>query len=980
MASTPDIYLATERPEHFRNIGWDKFIDKFEAFAAVMEHDDVQFDLETSGLNSARVERVNSFQLGIPGKQFVFDAHTIPLKEAKEILETKRLFGHNLGFDIAYCYVDGIVPRRVIDTMVVETELTKGIFTPRGYRGLEQTLYRRLGVVIDKSAQKTIAGGLQTVADIMYAGRDVMPLFDLYEAQMTAVRALRLEDRVHFENVYLPAHCYLEFSGIKVDKEKLERWVREIEADEMLLLRKMETTYGEINWASQDQVGGLLERDFNIVHKSEDTGKYQTGDEVLSKYDVPIAKDILEYRGMAKLVSTYGRKWFHYILPDGRIHTRYRQNVETGRTACGDTQDTGNKYDPCDVSYRCGKPFPNMQNLPRRRKDWKLNFRDIFVPKKGNAFICADFSGQESVLLADQSEDPTMLQLLGEDGRDPHSYVVRLAWPELAELSDEEIKKQHGDKRDLAKTCYSLDTEVLTPTGWRFIGDIKLGDIVMQVKPGENRQTLLSWTPTIGIVRKANEFDHLISIKNQNIDCLVTPDHTMLTYSGTMGAGKMIIDTAENIYGSRSRLMLSGGQFSGGTESVGSTMASLVVAAQADGSIGYGGKIRFGFSKKRKYERLLKLLTADEYKDYTKGGVFRLELTSKKSEEIKIYLDGKMFSWRMLNWSEADRETVLNEIKYWDGNSCYDGPAKLYNSADVQNVDILQALASISNRKANRCVPTVSELPQRRDVERLTVRRHPHVRLDDSHFSRIPYVGEVVCVTVPDGFILTRRKGKTLIAGNCAFAIAYGGNGKTVSDNIGCTPELGDYIYTTYMEAFPTLKEFFRHCYDFAWRRGYMPTDWVTGGKRFFDRATEYREIKERSTGKDKKYWNRYWEERDENTEWYQKEAEKMGWYNMLTSSLRKESVNTRIQGTGAVMTKLALIYFFDWIMQNKMFGKVLVVLSVHDELVAECNRRSAERVAEALQDCMTRAGSKCLKHLSIKADAIISEVGWVKD
>jgi DNA polymerase I-like protein with 3'-5' exonuclease and polymerase domains len=86
-------------------------------------------------------------------------------------------------------------------------------------------------------------------------------------------------------------------------------------------------------------------------------------------------------------------------------------------------------------------------------------------------------------------------------------------------------------------------------------------------------------------------------------------------------------------------------------------------------------------------------------------------------------------------------------------------------------------------------------------------------------------------------------------------------------------------------------------------------------------------------------------------------------------SELAKNSVNTRIQGTAAVMSKLAGIYFFDWILKKGLFGIVKVPIFVHDEWVAECPEKYAEEVAKNLQECMERAGKHCLKHLSIKAD-----------
>ena len=78
-------------------------------------------------------------------------------------------------------------------------------------------------------------------------------------------------------------------------------------------------------------------------------------------------------------------------------------------------------------------------------------------------------------------------------------------------------------------------------------------------------------------------------------------------------------------------------------------------------------------------------------------------------------------------------------------------------------------------------------------------------------------------------------------------------------------------------------------------------------------------------------------------------------------------------------MSKLAGIYILDWIERNKMFGRVMIPMFVHDEFVIEANTRSIEKVAAAAQECMLRAGNECLDILKIKATPIISRE-WKKD
>src|SRR5690606_28575250 len=108
---------------------------------------------------------------------------------------------------------------------------------------------------------------------------------------------------------------------------------------------EMEEKYGKINWSSPKQVAEILAQ-HGIEEVNNQTGRTTTSDDVLQHRSEPIAVDLRKHRKAQKLVSTYGRKWFHYILPDGRIHTKYKQLVETGRTSSGEV-DRKN-FDPFD--------------------------------------------------------------------------------------------------------------------------------------------------------------------------------------------------------------------------------------------------------------------------------------------------------------------------------------------------------------------------------------------------------------------------------------------------------------------------------------------------------------------------------------------------------------------------------------------------------------------------------------------------------
>lgn len=434
--------VVTNREQHFRDMGWTVFGNLQNILFQLDFVSEIQIDLETTGLDSFMIEEVNSLQIGIPGTQYIFDIPSISggLATFKKTIEGKLVIGHNLAFDIPYLYKVGIVPRKVFDTMLTEEVLLLGLPVRHGkdnFKNLADTLRRHLNVKLDKSMQENISEGLVSVEAIEYAGRDVVHLFDLMESQKRRAAAQGLERKVALENKFLPVLCYLEFSGIYVDQEKMLAWIRKVEAQEWLAEEKMKT-YADINWRSNEQVGEELKK-YGIDVLTE-KGNQKTDEEVLKKYDIPIAKDLLELRGLTKKVTTYGRVWAHYIQSDGRIHTKYRQLVETGRTSCGNTDNRG--YNPLDVKWRTSKPYPNIQNIPRDSEH-----RGIFTAKGNNVLISCDYGSQESVILAERSGDTAMIEFFKNGGGDIHSFITRFINKELSHLSLEEIAEKHGDIR-----------------------------------------------------------------------------------------------------------------------------------------------------------------------------------------------------------------------------------------------------------------------------------------------------------------------------------------------------------------------------------------------------------------------------------------------------------------------------------------------------------------------------------------------------
>lgn len=184
------------------------------------------------------------------------------------------------------------------------------------------------------------------------------------------------------------------------------------------------------------------------------------------------------------------------------------------------------------------------------------------------------------------------------------------------------------------------------------------------------------------------------------------------------------------------------------------------------------------------------------------------------------------------------------------------------------------------------------------------------------------------------------------IAKTVSFALAYGGNGYTIANNLGISGEEGESIYNAYFEAFPGLKQFFDRSIKTSMKRGYIEIDPVTKRKFFF---------------KDYKLIHKY----KKDGEW--------GNYYRLKGKYERACLNYIIQGAAGSITKLAAILFRQWILNNNYQDNVFIVNLVHDEISVECNKEIAEEVAENLLKCMEKSGEKWCKTVPLTADYAIT-------
>jgi len=209
-----------------------------------------------------------------------------------------------------------------------------------------------------------------------------------------------------YEQIEMPVSALLariERNGVLIDAARLQAQSHELAQRLVLIEQEAYSSAGQpFNMGSPKQIGEILFTKLGLpVVKKTATGAPSTDEEVLDKLaaDYPLPAKILEYRGLAKLKSTYTDKLPLMVnAQTGRVHTNYAQAVAvTGRLSSND---------------------PNLQNIPIRTAEGR-RVREAFVAPAGHHIVSADYSQIELRIMAHISEDPGLLRAFGE-GMDVH--------------------------------------------------------------------------------------------------------------------------------------------------------------------------------------------------------------------------------------------------------------------------------------------------------------------------------------------------------------------------------------------------------------------------------------------------------------------------------------------------------------------------------------------------------------------------------
>lgn len=399
----------------------------------------ISLDTETTSTNAIEAELVGlsfavteneAYYVAIPAdRQEALEYVDIfkPLYEDPDILK----IGQNIKYDYMVLRNYGVdLQGRMFDTMLAHYVIQPELQHNMDY--MAETLLNYQTVHIEeligpKGKNQKNMRDLSPQEVYEYAAEDAditLRLKNVLEPRLKEVGAERLFWDIEMPLVKVLAD--MELNGVRLDTQQLkltqQTFTERMNAYERHAYEEAGETF---NIASPKQVGDILFGKMQLLEKPKrtKTGQYVTSEEVLQQLrgKAPIVDDILNYRGMKKLLGTYVEALPKLINPrTGHIHTSFNQAITaTGRLSSSD---------------------PNLQNIPVRDDDGK-EIRKCFIPDEGCRWFSADYSQIELRIMAHLSADENMTEAFRE-GFDIHRATAAKIWKEsMDQVSDSQRKK-----------------------------------------------------------------------------------------------------------------------------------------------------------------------------------------------------------------------------------------------------------------------------------------------------------------------------------------------------------------------------------------------------------------------------------------------------------------------------------------------------------------------------------------------------------
>ncbi len=398
------------------------------------------WDTETTSLNELEAEIVGlsvcyrageAFYIPLPPQR---EAAQAILEEFRELLESPKILkvGQNIKYDLMVLANYGIhLAMPFFDTMIAHY-----LIEPEQQHGMDFMARQLLGYktipISDLIGKKGKDQG--NMADLApeqitdYACEDADITWQLYQKLRPIIETDYQKLFVEVEMPLIAVLAKMERNGIQIDEKALHQLSEELLQTLQSLETSIHTHAGEVfNIQSPKQLGDILFEKLQLDPKAKRTAKtkqYKTSEQILEQLIEahPIIPDILEYRQVQKLRSTYVEALPRSISPmDGRIHTSYRQAVTS----------TG----------RLSSENPNLQNIPIRTEQGQQIRAAFVAPNADFVLMAADYSQIELRIMADFSEDQTMITAFRE-GQDIHRSTAAKLYHVAPEAVDGQMRRK----------------------------------------------------------------------------------------------------------------------------------------------------------------------------------------------------------------------------------------------------------------------------------------------------------------------------------------------------------------------------------------------------------------------------------------------------------------------------------------------------------------------------------------------------------
>ena len=395
-------------------------------------------DTETEGLDFL-TQKMIMLQIGDDVNQFVIDTRYVDIEPLRDILESNSITKilHNVKFDYKFIKkYSNITMNNCWDTMLVDQVIYCGKYTIR--YSLKDLCKRYMQIELSKDVRDQFIGlENKPFSDnqIVYGAKDVEYLCFIRKAQEQKLIKHKLEAVAKLENNASLALADIEFNGFKLDQDQWSD-IAESSHDEMV---QYEDTLDQlvmvnpklsrfvnphvqtqlftaienirkimVKWSSPIQVLRVFKE---LVPKLENVN----GKELIKHRNHGLIDNYIKYKEKAKLATSYGIEFLKNIKIDNKIHTSFKQVLNTGRIASNS---------------------PNMQQIPADNR-----FRHCFIPDENQVLVSADYSSQELCIIATGSKDPVWLDILEKSG-DLHSECADLVFQEKWKQADKKERKK----------------------------------------------------------------------------------------------------------------------------------------------------------------------------------------------------------------------------------------------------------------------------------------------------------------------------------------------------------------------------------------------------------------------------------------------------------------------------------------------------------------------------------------------------------